>query len=118
MKGSNIGLGRILLVEENMCDQSASHLYRSLSLTTLSSLSWTMTSLLTILVVLSLLTCGWRRVWGMTYKISLSAAASLANSDAFAMSLNTPMLNSDSVSPLVLGEPMDGGTGSSLGSCP
>ncbi|KAG5026471.1 hypothetical protein JHK82_022367 [Glycine max] len=31
------------------------------------------------------------------------------------MSLNTPMLNSDSVSPLVLGEPMDGGTGSSLG---
>jgi len=31
MKGSNIGLGRILLVEENMCDQSASHLYLSLS---------------------------------------------------------------------------------------
>ncbi|KAG5006864.1 hypothetical protein JHK85_025406 [Glycine max] len=30
------------------------------------------------------------------------------------MSLNTPMLNSDSVLPLVLGKPMDGGTGLSL----
>ncbi|KAG5055853.1 hypothetical protein JHK85_008363 [Glycine max] len=48
-------------------------------------------------------------------QICLSAAASLADSDTTAMSLNTPVLNSDSVSPLVLGEPMDGGEGSSLG---
>ncbi|KAH1233356.1 hypothetical protein GmHk_09G025818 [Glycine max] len=35
---------------------------------------------------------------------------SLADSDTTTMSLNTPMLNSDSVLPLVLGKPMDGGT--------